>query len=225
MKTTYRLILHSRAANYLCDKRLFKKPNKPLFDLIIHKIAKLLHFSARRCVFAYPALLKIKHMLTEQNNKFDEEIEKYNKAIEKKGVDLANITQAENWERSVRIENPIIFDFVMLIERFDHLMCVMNVARNTGVFTQKNTYLKLMAGHKREINLILTKIIQIPVLKMPKITINEYMENSDKYKIAQGHFGDINPNDLFNAIQLAGTPLMRTDEMNRVKAALKEKLM
>jgi len=98
------------------------------------------------------------------------------------------------------------------------------LAKLVGAFHHQNAYFHRLRELMKRLHRDMFSIAMMPLNKLPKITMQQYLDNDEAYQKIALEYGNIDPHQLFNALQSSVTPALNPQELNLMNARLKQRV-
>lgn len=223
MENKITLELRSRDAIAVHEVLIDKNKSRRILDAAIAKTARLYTMARDGNPYAYIALLEIKQAYMELQQYYKREQDKYEQVMnEKMNGQVPEITIPVSFKRQLGVSNNMIFSIIHSLISYDTLVCTLIKAKDIGVLSDKRAFFKLKNRFKQKLYKFYSGVVNIPAKFIPEITIEDYLNETAKYKKAMEQFKQIQPHVLFNAISLSSAPPVQTKDYNMIRCKLKE---
>jgi len=193
---------------------------RSLFVSAMRKIAIFNNLAKERHAYGYIFLLKIRAEIISVLDGIERDIKKFHKAIKKRHGPADRIRYPVKRTVPLVFGNPMMYKLIEVLEKFDMLICGLMLAKSIEIFTKRRTFFRVKDKHQRRFFNMLTNIVHLPSLDLPTVTIEDYLNNNEVYQEAIKELGEIDPQMLYDAIQLAATPSLTAKELNQVSYRL-----
>lgn len=201
MQIEHKLKIYSNEAYLVVKKITVGKKRRNLFDAAVRKIGVLLHLAKMEQVYPLCKLIEIKQQMDEIQLNIETATKKIEQQLADKKISLEEFNFTVKDEVIVTFGNPLIYQLVKLLEQFDRLICLLSLAKNTGIslsnrlyFTEKDKYQQLLFRW-------LSSIVQYSIKDVPRIKIDDVIKKKDSYLAAIEKRGAINEEELFAALK------------------------
>jgi hypothetical protein len=217
MKARHIVNLRSEDAQFFFKIFLGKRS---LFTSAIRKIATFYNLAKERHVYAYIFLFKIRAEIISVLDNIEHDAKKFKKTIRKRHSSVEKVKYQVARIVPLTFGNPMAYKLIEVLEKFDMLICWLVLAKNMEIFTKRKTFFRVREKHQKRFFNMLTNIVHLPSLNLPMVTIEDYLKANEIYQKAVKELGEIDPQKLYDAIQLAATPALTAKEVNQISYQL-----
>jgi hypothetical protein len=197
-----------------------------LFDAAMRKIAILQNMAKyEKNIYSFLYLIDIHEKINLLLKNTDKKVKHYEHLCKKQINDLSTIKFPTKETREYGFSNPVSFDLIQLLQKFDDCNALILLAKNLSIFTDQKMFYNLKNQLRKECFAVFHDIIRIKTRAIEKVTITHYLKNDETYQAAVTRVGETDPQTLYNAISSSITPLVSETELNQIVSGLKEKAM
>lgn len=224
MKTQYKIKLKSDNGVRVAEMILHPAHKQTFFEGVIHKTGRLFSMAKSHQVYACLGLKEIHQTVKNTHSYFQHEIHKYGQRIQRKNISFKQVRFSLLKTIQYDYANPLVFSIIRLLELYDQLSCLIVFAKDASIFQHQNAFMRVSNFHKKRLFQTLSFINQISLSSIPKLTIQQYIDNGDYYQTLSSAYGEVIPEDLFVSISQLITPYFLAEDYNKIAAALKARV-
>lgn len=202
MQIEHKLKIYSNEAYLVVKKITVGKKRLTLFDATIRKISILLNLAKQEQVYPLCKLYEIKQQMDEMQKEVETAITKTEQQLSAKSILLDQYSFTIKDEITIKFGNPLIYKLAKLLEQFDRLICLLTLAKNTGVTLSKRLYFTEKDKYQQILFRLLSSIVQVNVHELPKISIDNFLQQPHLYKSISNQTVEFNPQILHAAINM-----------------------
>jgi len=217
MKARHIVKLRSQDAQFFFKIYLGKRS---LFISAMRKIAIFYNLAKERHVYAYTFLFKIRAEIISVLDDIEHDARKFHRTIKKRHGPVDKVRFRVARTVPLTFGNPMVYKLIEVLEKFDRLICWLVLAKNMEIFARRRTFFRVKNKHQKGFFNMLSNIVHLPSLNLPMVTMEDYLNNNKVYQEAVKELGEIDPQMLYDAIQLVATPALTAKELNQVSYRL-----
>jgi uncharacterized protein YlaN (UPF0358 family) len=202
MQIEHKLKIYSNEAYLVVKKITVGKKRLTLFNATIKKISILLNLAKQEQVYPICKLYEIKQQMDGLQKEAEMAIAKAEQQLSDKGIMLEQYSFTVKDETVIKFGNPLIYQLAKLLEQFDRLICLLNLAKNTGITLSKRLYFTEKDKYQQMLFRFLSSIVQHSIKDLPRVSINDVINKTDIYTNTAKLRGAVDLSVLNKAYQL-----------------------
>ncbi|MFN7098445.1 MAG: hypothetical protein ACK4PR_12965, partial [Gammaproteobacteria bacterium] len=214
------LKIYSNEAYLVVKKITVGKKRLTLFDAAIRKISILLSLAKQEQVYPICKLYEIKQQMDAMQTEIEAAIAKTEQQLAAKKINPEQYNFTVKDEITIKFGNPLIYQLAKLLEQFDRLICLLNLAKSTDITLSKRLYFTEKDKYQQMLFRFLSSVVQIGVDELPKTSIESYIQQIVSYSECK-EANKISPQIVHTALQLSLLPQVDVHKIEEYNHQLK----
>lgn len=220
MKIKKKVEIRSPDAKWILEKKL--NTNASMVTIAIIKVSKIYELVGNQYLYAYIVLSNLLEKIYKAKTKMLKLVGDFEKLILDNKIDLKSFDIDVLNTYEMHASDPVTVELISMLEIYDRLSCLLIIANRLNVFKKgRHKFFRAVSNNRGRMYTIFLEILNIDLVKLPPVSIMQYLNNEDAYKEASKTMGKVKPAVFFAAFDLDMFPRLPATERNTIIHKLK----